>query len=268
MYFQYDTSGAPLGFIYNGTQYFYLTNQMGDVISITDAQGNELVQYEYDEWGAVSIYTVHNSQAETALANANPLCYRGYYYDTETGYYYLQSRYYDPSICRFINSDIAEIAQEYKTEFNSLSLFLYCVNNPVNKVDYTGYWGKEVHYGYSNKTKNHYNYTMISRYSTPYGTYCWAVNCGFTTSNAKKISQSCYDVDKIYSSTTYSTALVANSSYGGPHYTSKQLNTYWKWQGYHFNLNKSGKDSRLIYADQMLTNAKKQLEKRKKSRCT
>lgn len=263
-YFQYDTNGVPIGFILNGVQYFYLTNQMGDVISITDAQGNELVQYEYDEWGAVSIYTVHNSQVETTLANANPIRYRGYYYDNETGYYYLQSRYYDPSICRFINSDIAEIAQEYKTEFNSLSLFLYCVNNPVNKVDYTGYWGKEVHYGYSNKTKNHYNYTMISRYSTPYGTYCWAVNCGFTTSNAKKISQSCYDVDKIYSSTTYSTALVANSSYGGPHYTSKQLNTYWKWQGYHFNLNKSGKDSRLIYADQMLTNAKNSWKKGKK----
>ena len=50
MYFQYDTNGATLGFIWNGTQYLYMTNQMGDVISITDAQGNELVQYEYDKW--------------------------------------------------------------------------------------------------------------------------------------------------------------------------------------------------------------------------
>ena len=50
LYFQYDTSGVPLGFIWNGTQYFYITNQMGDVISITDVQGNELAQYSYDEW--------------------------------------------------------------------------------------------------------------------------------------------------------------------------------------------------------------------------
>lgn len=106
LYFQYDNTGVPLGFVWNGTQYLYLTNQMGDVISITDAQGNELVQYEYDEWGAIgSITTTHNSDAENALANANPLRYRGYYLDSETGYYYLQSRYYDASICRFINSD-------------------------------------------------------------------------------------------------------------------------------------------------------------------
>lgn len=53
MYFQYDTTGVPLGFIWNDTQYFYLSNQMGDVISITDAQGEELVEYEYDEWGKI-----------------------------------------------------------------------------------------------------------------------------------------------------------------------------------------------------------------------
>lgn len=107
MYFQYDTNGLPLGFIFNDTQYLYLTNQMGDVISITDAQGNELVQYEYDEWGAMaSITTTNNTEKENTLANINPLRYRGYYYDNETGYYYLQSRYYDSSICRFINADI------------------------------------------------------------------------------------------------------------------------------------------------------------------
>ena len=110
MYFQYDTNGTPLGFIYNGTQYLYMTNQMGDVISITDAQGNELAEYEYDEWGKL-ILTRADTQSNESIANINPIRYRGYYYDTETGYYYLQSRYYDLSICKFINADLPEYAQ-------------------------------------------------------------------------------------------------------------------------------------------------------------
>lgn len=64
IYFQYDTDDTPLGFIYNGTQYLYMTNQMGDVISITDAQSNELVEYEYDEWGKVIITIAENQSDE------------------------------------------------------------------------------------------------------------------------------------------------------------------------------------------------------------
>lgn len=140
MYFQYDTNGTPLGFIYNGTQYFYMTNQMGDVIAITDSEGNVIAQYVYDEWGKLlNIYTVNEDNAEQIeVANANPLRYRGYYYDTETGYYYLQSRYYDASICRFINADIPEIAQMSKGIPAGTNLFTYCNNNPVNNSDPTG----------------------------------------------------------------------------------------------------------------------------------
>lgn len=68
----------------------------------------------------------------------NPLRYRGYYYDTETGYYYLQSRYYDPSICRFINSDIPEIAGMSKGISAGTNLFAYCNNKPINLSDPTG----------------------------------------------------------------------------------------------------------------------------------
>lgn len=143
MYFQYNIYGVPLSFIYNNVQYFYMTNQMGDVISITDTQGNELVQYEYDEWGAFgSITTTHDSNTEIALANANPLRYRGYYYDTETGYYYLQSRYYDTTICRFINADSHKyLDSEY---FNGTNLFVYCSNNPIVNADYSGQKGRTV----------------------------------------------------------------------------------------------------------------------------
>jgi len=139
-YFQYDSSGAPLGFIWNNTQYFYLENQMGDIISITDAQSNELVHYEYDEWGAVtSIYTPHNSQTENTIANINPLRYRGYYYDNETGYYYLQSRYYDADICRFINSDDIVITGLSKSLYSGLNAYSYCRNNSINCIDKDGY---------------------------------------------------------------------------------------------------------------------------------
>lgn len=141
MYFQHDTNGVPLGFILNGTQYFYITNQMGDVISITDAQGNELAQYSYDEWGNTL------STSDNDIANINPLRYRGYYYDSETGYYYLQSRYYDPSICRFINADIPEIVNVTKDVYTGINLFPYCNNNPVNNSDPTGYINWDLEFG-------------------------------------------------------------------------------------------------------------------------
>lgn len=139
MYFQYDTNGVPLGFILNGTQYLYLTNQLGDVISITDTQGNELVQYEYDEWGAIgSVITMHDTAEEEKLADINPLRYRGYYYDNETGYYYLQSRYYDANICRFINSDLYDMAGAASQISELSNLMSYCYNNPINSSDKYG----------------------------------------------------------------------------------------------------------------------------------
>lgn len=158
MYFQYDTNGAPFGFIWNGTQYLYMTNQMGDVISIADAQGNELVQYEYDEWGTLgSVTTTNNTNEENTLANINPLRYRGYYYDNETGYYYLQSRYYDPSICRFINADNPEIARNWKNDKFSNNLYLYCNNDPINYSDYTGYYSARNARAYADKWWNGHN---------------------------------------------------------------------------------------------------------------
>lgn len=141
MYFQYDTNGVPLGFIYNGTQYLYITNQMGDVIGITESDGKVIAAYVYDEWGnltATNFVDADNTE-QVQATYANPLRYRGYYYDNETGYYYLQSRYYDASICRFINADIPEIAQISKDATAGNNLFAYCNNNPVNNSDPSGH---------------------------------------------------------------------------------------------------------------------------------
>ena len=110
---------------------------MGDVIAINDCNGNVFAQYVYDEWGkCISILPA--IEGNETIANANPLRYRGYYYDNETGYYYLQSRYYDPSICRFINSDIAEISQMSKDIPVGTNLFAYCNNDCVNILDEFG----------------------------------------------------------------------------------------------------------------------------------
>ena len=144
MYFQYDNSGNPTGFLYNGTQYFYLTNQMGDVIGITDSTGSLVATYTYDAWGEVLATTpaTAGSTTQLAIANANPLRYRGYYLDAETGYYYLQSRYYNPLITRFITGDQLHLLKATKDFQAGCDVYSYCYNNPVNHEDYSGNLGK------------------------------------------------------------------------------------------------------------------------------
>ena len=95
--FFYDASGLPYAMKYNGTVYYYITNLQGDVMRIVDASQNIVTSYEYDPYGKVI-------SAKGTLANINPLRYRGYVYDQETGFYYLQSRYYDPATGRFLNA--------------------------------------------------------------------------------------------------------------------------------------------------------------------
>lgn len=141
MTFQYDTAGQPLGFTYNGTQYTYLVSQSGIIMAVMDSTGHFIAGYDYDEWGKLinTYFTDRTLSADQISAiNANPLRYKGYYYDSETGYYYLQSRYYDPSIRRFINADIVEIVQQYMEDSIELNIYLYCANDPVNYYDLEG----------------------------------------------------------------------------------------------------------------------------------
>ena len=130
--FGYDASGTPQYVIYSGHRYFYLTNLQGDVTSIITVGGTTVVEYTYDAWG--NILTVTGSMADT-LGKDNPLRYRGYVYDEETGLYYLQSRYYDPQIGRFINADIYTSTGQ---DFVGNNMFAYCLNNPANRIDSIG----------------------------------------------------------------------------------------------------------------------------------
>ena len=117
---------------YNGEVYYYVTNLQGDVVAILNSSGTAVVQYTYDAWG--NILTTTGSMAST-LGAANPLTYRGYVYDDETGLYYLQSRYYDPEVGRFINADIFPTTGQ---GFIGNNMFAYCGNSPVSRIDESG----------------------------------------------------------------------------------------------------------------------------------
>ena len=117
---------------YNGTKYTYVKNLQGDVIRIINANGVTVVEYNYDAWG--NILSTTGSMAST-LGAINPFRYRGYYYDTESGWYYLNSRYYDPLVGRFLNADGVIGANGGIMGYN---MFAYCDNNPVMYVDPNG----------------------------------------------------------------------------------------------------------------------------------
>ncbi len=131
-YFAYDAAGIPLSVTLNNYTYYYVTNLQGDVVGILNEDGIQVVTYYYDAWGNVT-YT-----SSDPIGDHNPLTYRGYVYDTETGLYYLQSRYYDPEIGRFINADNYPITGQGLTGNN---MFAYCGSNPVSRKDDGGeFW--------------------------------------------------------------------------------------------------------------------------------
>ncbi|MBQ4600358.1 MAG: RHS repeat-associated core domain-containing protein [Oscillospiraceae bacterium] len=140
LYFTYDASGTPQTVTYNGTTYYYATNLQGDITAILDSTGTTVVSYIYDAWGSHTSGNNGTGTLDSTLGRHNPLRYRGYVYDTETEFYYVASRYYDPTICRFINADDPSLLGA-NGDFTSLNLFAYCGNNPVSRKDESGgFW--------------------------------------------------------------------------------------------------------------------------------
>ena len=136
LYFLYDSYGNLTSIRYiKGTtdkSYYVATNIQGDVLGIYSGSGDLIASYDYDAWGKC---TVINHVTGNSIGELNPIRYRGYYYDTETGLYYLQSRYYDPQVGKFLNSD-SLIDNRNPTNLN---VFAYCANNPVKNEDPTGH---------------------------------------------------------------------------------------------------------------------------------
>ena len=130
VYYIYDAAGIA-GMIYDRRYYYYDKNVLGDVMAIRDHSGNVVATYKYDAWGNIM-------DQSGSMANVNPFRYRGYYYDVETGFYYLQTRYYDPEIMRFINADNYELVGTLARTPGQLNMYAYCNNNPVMFTDKTG----------------------------------------------------------------------------------------------------------------------------------
>ena len=139
----YDESGSPIGMQYRTSSYaadvfdtfYFEKNLQGDIIAIYTESGRKILEYTYDAWGNHSVTWTYLTM-ETLPAGTNPFRYRGYYYDTDTQLYYLQSRYYNPATGRFINADGCVNANGDLIGFN---MYAYCNNNPVMYTDESGY---------------------------------------------------------------------------------------------------------------------------------
>ena len=131
-HYLYDGSGQLTAIRYKGADYYYIRDGLMSITGLVDANGTAVVNYRYDSWGMLTGIT--GSMAGT-LGKDNPYRFKGYYYDEETGMYYLKSRYYQPEICRFISADVY-IATELNT--NGSNMYSYCKNNPVMLMDSDG----------------------------------------------------------------------------------------------------------------------------------
>ena len=133
--FFYDQQGNRVAMADGSNKlYYYIYNLQGDVIALADASTGKLaVTYTYDAWG--KLVKLEDTTANS-VGTLNPFRYRGYYYDTETGLYYLQSRYYDPEVGRFINAD--RFATADYTNVLGTNTYAYCNNNPIINIDTTG----------------------------------------------------------------------------------------------------------------------------------
>ena len=190
--FTYDASGIPMSVNYNGTNYYYVANIQGDIMAVLNTSGSAVVEYTYDAWG--KLYSTTGTLAST-LGEANPLTYRGYVYDHELGFYYLQSRYYNPEVGRFLNAD-GLLATGQGLLGNNM--FAYCNNNPVLFVDDSGFapWPTTVVMsdGSGAPAKRYYKsadeaaiafawkyYKHTRKEGIEYGAYLYSVQCGNST---------------------------------------------------------------------------------------
>lgn len=145
----YDASGSPAGMQYHASGYaeddwdifWYEKNLQGDIVAVYSEAGTKLVSYTYDAWGNFNS-TYHNGSSSSTIIGKNPFLYRGYYYDRDLKLYYLNARYYDPAIGRFISADYPDVILSTPNELTDKNLFAYCDNNPVMRTDGDGqFWG-------------------------------------------------------------------------------------------------------------------------------
>ena len=137
VHIRYDSEGKPVHMQYNtdGNEFYYMLDAQGDVVGLVDGNGKLVVEYSYDAWG--NPLSISGSMKDT-LGKMNPLRYRAYVYDEETGLYYISNRYYNPEMGRFISADTTSVLTMSPTSLNNKNLFAYCDNNPVSRKDSAG----------------------------------------------------------------------------------------------------------------------------------
>lgn len=134
IWYIYDGTGTVVGMQIEDRTYYYKKNLQGDITAIVNESGTEVVTYSYDAWG--NIISAEDKSGEKFVGK-NPFTYRGYYRDNETGLYYLQSRYYDAKVGRFINADVTNVLSDM-AGVSSKNLYTYSKNNVVNHIDPVG----------------------------------------------------------------------------------------------------------------------------------
>lgn len=144
------------GFVYKENTYLFIRDALNNVIAIIDSKSSKVItRYNYDAWGRHEIRdennnivvdldgTIYNEYVDTInefIGYINPIRYRGYFFDNETSLYYLNARYYDPKLGRFISPDTLSILDDTMGEINGLNLYMYCKDNPVNLCDPSGHF--------------------------------------------------------------------------------------------------------------------------------
>ena len=138
IWYQYDSAARLVAMMIGGARYNYVRNVQNDIIGLIDSAGKRVVSYKYDSWGKT--ISITGTLAAT-IGKKNPFRYRGYYFDAESGMYYLQSRYYDPEIRRFVSADNVGFLSANSAGLKQKNLYAYCENNPVVRLDNGGqFW--------------------------------------------------------------------------------------------------------------------------------
>ncbi len=148
-YYRYNALGNLASITYIGadnkiTTIYAIANSRGDVEELRAVDGSLIARYVYDSWGNTDkILDADGNEitSSTNMAVQNPIRYRGYYWDSETGFYYVSSRYYDPELCRFISPDTTDVLTANTMALTDKNLYAYCDNNPVTRKDTGGeFW--------------------------------------------------------------------------------------------------------------------------------
>ena len=132
----YDNEESVCGIVFNNEPFYFQKNLQGDIIAVVNKDANTVAKYSYDAWG---VPVVVQDSSNCGIATINPFRYRCYYFDVESGLYYIYTRYFNPFVGRFVNVDDAELIKA-AADSNEANLFTYCQNNSINCVDNNGKW--------------------------------------------------------------------------------------------------------------------------------